>query len=148
MSDLFDLYQALIIDHSRSPKNFGELSLRTHHAAGNNPLCGDSIELFLQVVDGKIEDIAFKGDGCAIAKASASLMTEKVKHKSLEQALGLFADFHAMLVEESDETESLGKLAALKGVRQFPIRIKCATLCWHTLNAALKDQAHVAVSTE
>ena len=146
MNDLVDLYQALIIDHSRSPKNYGELSDKTHHAEGKNPLCGDAIELDVKVVDGVIEKIAFKGDGCAIAKASASLMTEKVKQKRVEEAMTLFGLFHAMLVEEADEIEALGKLSALKGVRQFPIRIKCATLCWHALNAALNK--NTSASTE
>lgn len=146
MNDLFDLYQELIIDHSRSPKNYGDISDKTHFAEGKNPLCGDAIELSLKVVDGIIEKIAFRGDGCAIAKASASLMTDKVKQKPIAEVMELFALFHAMLVEESDDTEALGKISALKGVRQFPIRIKCATLCWHTLNAALNKNS--MVSTE
>lgn len=147
MNDIFDLYQELIIDHSRAPKNFGRLTQKTHHAHGNNPLCGDTVDVEVLVLDNHILDIAFKGDGCAIAKASASLMTEGVKGKSIDDVLGIFAEFHAMLVAESDTTASLGKLAAFKGVRQFPIRVKCATLCWHTLVAALKRDAY-AVSTE
>lgn len=147
MNDLFDLYQELIIDHSRAPKNFGELLDKTHYAHGDNPLCGDTIDLDIRMNDGVIAHIAFRGDGCAIAKASASLMTEAVKHKSADEALKIFALFHAMLVDESNETAPLGKLAALKGVRQFPIRVKCATLCWHTLSAALKSDAR-AISTE
>jgi nitrogen fixation protein NifU and related proteins len=137
MSDILDLYQDLIIDHSRAPKNFGELSDRTHHAYGKNPLCGDDIKLDLKIHENFIISLAFTGDGCAIAKASASLMTEALKNKSLQDALILFANFHAMLVNESENTSNLGKLEAFKGVRQFPTRVKCATLCWHTFNAAL-----------
>jgi nitrogen fixation protein NifU and related proteins len=147
MNDLYDLYQELIIDHSRSPKNFGELLDKTHYAHGNNPLCGDSIDIDIRMKDGIIAHIAFRGDGCAIAKAAASLMTEAVKYKSADEAQNLFALFHAMLVDESNETSALGKLAAFKGVRQFPIRVKCATLCWHTLLAALNSDAR-AISTE
>lgn len=147
MNDIFDLYQELIIDHSRAPKNYGSLQGRTHHAHGDNPLCGDTVDIDVHISEEHIKDIAFSGDGCAIAKASASLMTEGVKGKSIEDALKIFASFHAMLVLESNETQNLGKLAALKGVRQFPIRVKCATLCWHTLVAALKSDAH-AVTTE
>src|SRR6185503_15904468 len=138
MNDIQNLYQELILDHSRSPKNYGELSAKTHHAQGNNPLCGDNIDVDLLVKDDLIEKISFRGDGCAIAKASASLMTEHVKGCPVEKALSIFGLFHAMLVSESEELDDLGKLAALKGVRQFPIRVKCATLCWHTLAAALK----------
>lgn len=139
MNELFDLYQELIIDHSKSPKNFGALKNKTHHAKGHNPLCGDKIELELMVEDGLIKAIAFKGEGCAIARATASLMTEAVKEKSINEALELFSGFKAMLVDECDDVKGLGKLSALKGVRQFPMRIKCATLCWHALNAAIKD---------
>lgn len=140
MSDIFDLYQDLIIDHARAPKNFGELSNRTHHAHGKNPLCGDDIKLDLKIHENFIIDLAFIGDGCAIAKASSSLMTQALKGKSIEEALLLFTNFHNMLVNESEDISSLGKLVAFKGVRQFPIRVKCATLCWHTLNAALNSQ--------
>jgi nitrogen fixation NifU-like protein len=136
MTDIFDLYQDLIIDHSRSPKNYGILADKTHHAHGHNPLCGDSIKLDIIIDKNIITNIAFTGDGCAIAKASASLMTEKIKNKTINDALLIFNHFHAMLTKDSDDYD-LGKLNAFKGVRQFPIRVKCATLCWHTFNAAL-----------
>ncbi len=138
MNDIFDMYQDLIIDHSRSPKNFGTLAHKSHHARGHNPLCGDVIDIDLNVTDKVISGIAFFGDGCAISKASASLMTESVKGKTIADALSLFEDFHHMLTKDDDAPMHLGKLLVLKGVKQFPIRIKCATLCWHTFNAALK----------
>lgn len=141
MNDIYDMYQELIIDHARSPKNFGMLSEKSHNARGHNPLCGDIIDLDLLVKDGAIANIAFKGDGCAISKASASLMTESIKGKTLFEANALFGSFHTMLTSEQCSSEGLGKLKVLEGVRQFPVRIKCATLCWHTLNAALKNQS-------
>jgi nitrogen fixation protein NifU and related proteins len=144
MNDIFDLYQDLIIDHSRAPKNFGNLSDRSHHARGHNPLCGDIIDLDVKILDNCITNIAFVGDGCAISKASASLMTESIKGKSCDYACGLFEDFHIMLTKEEALPSRLGKLIALNGVKQFPVRIKCATLCWHTLKAALKASARVS----
>jgi nitrogen fixation NifU-like protein len=149
MTDIYDLYQDLIIDHSREPKNFGALSDRTHHAHGKNPLCGDDIKLDLKINNNIIINLAFTGDGCAIAKASASLMTQALMGKNIDDALVLFTQFHEMLVNEEAliNTSNLGKLEAFKGVRQFPIRVKCATLCWHTFNAALKSQ-NSAVTTE
>jgi nitrogen fixation NifU-like protein len=147
MSDIFDLYQDLIIDHSRSSKYWGKLEDRTHFAHGKNPLCGDDIKLDLKIQDNIITNIAFDGEGCAIAKASASLMSEKIKNKSIAEVQTLFASFHAMLVSDNNETEALGKLNAFKGVRQFPVRVKCATLCWHTLNAALASNNNT-VTTE
>lgn len=147
MNDIFDMYQELIIDHSRSPKNFGSLSERSHHARGHNPLCGDIIDLDLHVEDNVIKSIAFTGDGCAISKASASLMTECLRGKTLDDAMNLFDGFHHMLTKDEEAQSSLlGKLVVLKGVKQFPVRIKCATLCWHTFKAALK--ASTSVSTE
>lgn len=145
--DIYDMYQELIIDHSRSPKNFGNLADKSHQARGHNPLCGDIIDLFIKLEQDKIEAIAFLGDGCAISKASASLMTEGVKGKTVAEAMILFDSFHHMLTKDDDEGASeLGKLLVLKGVKQFPVRIKCATLCWHTFKAALKTSA--CVSTE
>lgn len=140
MNDVFDLYQELIIDHSRSPKNWGELKDKTHCAQGTNPLCGDEINLELFIQNDHIVNLSFKGEGCAIAKAAASLMTESIKGKSIHDARAMFTSFHAMLVDGNVDTKNLGKLQAFKGVRQFPIRVKCATLCWHTLNAALERQ--------
>lgn len=147
MNDIFDLYQELIIDHSRSPKNFGALAEKSHHARGHNPLCGDIIDLDVLVVDNIIASIAFNGDGCAISKASASLMTESIKGKSIEDALTIFDGFHQMLTRDDAGGATLGKLKVLEGVKQFPVRIKCATLCWHTFNAALKT-ARQSVTTE
>lgn len=152
MSDLRDLYQEVIIDHGRRPRNFGPLPGHNHHAEGFNPLCGDKLTLYLRLVDGVIADVRFEGTGCAISTASASLMSEALKGKSIEEAEELFTRFHALLTE-ADETraarlaEPLGKLQVLAGVREFPARIKCATLAWHTLHAALHDQ-DTPVSTE
>jgi nitrogen fixation NifU-like protein len=146
MNHVMELYQELIIDHSRSPKNFGTLAKKSHHARGHNPLCGDIIDIDLLVQDTVIINVAFNGDGCAISKASASLMTESIKGKTVSEAINLFDVFHSMLTGE-DTTKDLGKLIVFKGVRQFPIRVKCATLCWHTFNAALKNHTH-NVTTE
>jgi nitrogen fixation NifU-like protein len=146
MNEIFDLYQDLIIDHSRSPKNFGSLADKSHHARGHNPLCGDIIDVDLRIEDGLVMGIAFVGDGCAISKASASLMTESIKGKSIDEAMSLFDDFHHMLTTDEQADRNLGKLHVFAGVKQFPVRIKCATLCWHTMKAALKQTT--SVSTE
>lgn len=151
MSDLRDLYQEVIFDHYRHPRNRGELQEANHKAEGYNPLCGDRISLYLLVEDGVVKDARFEGVGCAIATASASMMTEALIGKSEAEAEALFERFHAMVTARHDapagESESLGKLATLAGVREFPARIKCATLAWHTLCAALHD-AGETVSTE
>lgn len=152
MSDLRDLYQEVIIDHGRRPRNFGPLPGHNHHAEGFNPLCGDKLTLYLTVVDGVIENVRFEGAGCAISTASASLMCEALKGKSEAQAEALFAGFHELLTDSDAEqaaahAASLGKLQVLAGVREFPARIKCATLAWHTLRAALRDQP-APVTTE
>ncbi len=151
MSDLRDLYQEVIIDHGRRPRNFGPLPGHNHHAEGVNPLCGDKLTLYLKVADGIIEDVRFEGAGCAISTASASLMCEALKGKSEAQAGAMFADFHELLTETDEEqamahAEGLGKLQVLAGVREFPARIKCATLAWHTLRAALHDQTTPATT--
>lgn len=149
MSDLRDLYQELIVDHYRRPHNFGPLEGANRHAEGFNPLCGDRLTLSLRVVDGVIEDVRFEGSGCAISIASASLMTDALKGKTPAQAEALFAVFHA-LVTGGDDARPLvpiGKLEVLAGVREFPARVKCATLAWHTLQAAL-HQVSQPVSTE
>ncbi len=139
--DLADLYQEIIIDHNRSPRNFRVLAPATHHAEGFNPLCGDRLQLFLDVRDGVIRDAAFQGSGCAISVAAASLMTDALKGRTQEEARALFASFHALVTGESGEAPpELGKLAALAGVRAYPSRVKCATLCWHTLQSALAGQ--------
>lgn len=151
MSDLRDLYQEVIFDHYRHPRNRGALPQANHRAEGYNPLCGDRISLYLRVEDGIVKDARFEGSGCAIATASASMMTEALIGKSEAQAQALFERFHAMVTAQHDlpagTSEALGKLATLGGVREFPARIKCATLAWHTLRAALND-AGGTVSTE
>ncbi len=149
MSDLRDLYQEVILDHNRRPRNFGALAGANRSAVGFNPLCGDQLTLHLKVVDGVIEDVRFEGTGCAISTASASLMTEALKGKSEQEAQALFDGFHALLTGEagSDAAVPLGKLEVLSGVREFPVRVKCATLAWHTLQAALHDENR-PVSTE
>jgi nitrogen fixation NifU-like protein len=138
MNEVLELYQEIILDHSKSPKNFGHLSNKTHQALGKNPLCGDVISIELVIKDGYIVDIAFVGEGCAISKASASLMTDFLKEKSFLQALTLFENFQVMMIADDElSNDNLGKLIVLKGVKQFPMRVKCATLPWHTLKAAL-----------
>lgn len=143
MSDLSDLYQEVILDHNRRPRNFCALADATHRAEGYNPLCGDRLNLFLKVDDGIITDIGFQGSGCAISKASASLMTDSLKGRPVEDARALFARFHRMVTTPPDvDVEDLGKLSVLAGVREFPVRVKCASLAWHTLKAALERSAN------
>jgi nitrogen fixation NifU-like protein len=146
-TDLEDLYQEVILDHNRQPRNFRALN-DGQRAEGYNPLCGDRLTVYLHLTDGVIEDVSFQGSGCAISKASASLMTEAVKGKSLDEVKGLFERFQKMVTSPPDVTaENLGKLTALAGVRQFPVRVKCATLAWHTLRSGLDARSNV-VSTE
>ncbi len=138
MSDLTDLYQEVILDHNRRPRNFRVLERATHHAEGYNPLCGDRLNLFLEVDGDVIADVGFQGSGCAISKASASLMTDCVKGTPIADVRVLFERFHRMVTTPPDqEVEDLGKLSVLAGVREFPVRVKCASLAWHTLKAAL-----------
>jgi nitrogen fixation NifU-like protein len=147
-ANLRDLYQEVIVDHGRRPRNFGPLPDASHRAEGFNPLCGDRLTLSLKVVDGRIEDARFEGVGCAISTASASLMTEALKGLGVEAAEALFAGFHVMLTAAGHGAPAgLGKLEVLAGVREFPSRIKCATLAWHTLHAALHAEDR-PVSTE
>jgi nitrogen fixation protein NifU and related proteins len=150
--ELADLYRDVILDHNRQPRNFGPLDPADASIEGFNPMCGDRLTLRLRMADGAISDIRFEGQGCAISTASASLMTEAVKGKTREQALQLFNSVHDLLTDDAAPTgEELGKLAALSGVREYPARVKCASLCWHTLASALKaaDMNSVpAVSTE
>ncbi len=150
MSDLRDLYQQTILDHTRKPRNKHEMPDATSTADGHNRLCGDNIKLFLKLNAGIIEDISFTGNGCAISTASASMMTEALKGKTLAEAQPLFELFHTMLTSPMDQEpdlEALNKLAVFSGVREFPVRVKCATLPWHTLQAAIKNQ-DAPVSTE
>jgi nitrogen fixation NifU-like protein len=147
--ELKDLYRDVILDHNRQPRNFGALPDATARADGHNPLCGDRLSLTLKLNGDVIEDVRFEGQGCAISTASASLMTEAVKGKSRPAVGELFGKVHSLLTQDGTDADpaALGKLAALAGVREFPIRVKCATLCWHTLNAALEQQRST-VSTE
>jgi nitrogen fixation protein NifU and related proteins len=146
--DLKDLYRDVILDHNRRPRNFGRLEGAARHAEGHNPLCGDRLTVSVTLDGERIDDIRFEGSGCAISTASASLMTEAVKGKDKAAVRELFAKVHALLTQpDSTPDATLGKLAALSGVREFPARVKCASLCWHTLNAALESGA-ATVSTE
>ncbi len=148
MSDLRDLYQQMIIDHYKRPRNSGALSDCTCSADGFNPLCGDSIKVFLKMEGDTVVDIGFSGDGCAISMASASMMTEAVKGKAEQDIDRLFERFHTLVTGEADdEQEDLGKLQVFAGVREYPMRVKCATLTWHTLRAALRG-ADDPVTTE
>ena len=138
MSDLNDLYQEVILDHNKRPRNFRTIEGASHHADGYNPLCGDKLSLTVQVDGDSIADVAFLGSGCAISKASASIMTDTLKGKSLAEARALFERFHRMITTPPDQpVEDMGKLSVLAGVREFPVRVKCASLAWHTLKAAL-----------
>ena len=150
MFDAQDLYQVIVMDHNRRPRNFGSIADSTSSSEGFNPLCGDQVTVFLKVSDEIVEDVSFEGVGCAISKSSASMMTEGVKGKSVEEALIVFQAFRRMLTTTSDQVEDseiLGDLEILKGVSQYPTRIKCATLSWHTLQAALQGSGS-DVSTE
>ena len=150
MSDLYDLYQDLILDHNRSPRNRGGLDSSNRKADGYNPLCGDRITVFLKVENDVVREVTFEGSGCAISTASASLMTESVKGRTLAEAKAMFKKFHGLVTGEpveSSDGPSLGKLEVFSGVCKFPARVKCATLAWHTINAAMDDGGGV-VSTE
>ena len=150
MNDLQDLYQDIIMDHNRRPRNFGPVEQPTHKKEGYNPLCGDQIELELKIVDGIVVDVGFTGVGCAISKSSASMMTEEIKGKTLEVVTSMFEQFRQMITvnNENDlDVDLLGDLEILQGVSQYPARIKCATLSWHTLNSALEGDGDT-VTTE
>ena len=139
--ELTDLYQELIVDHNRNPRNFGRIEDATHQAEGFNPLCGDKVSIYLNVKDGVVQDVAFEGCGCAISIASASLLSEAVKAKPVNEVVNLFETMRSVLTGDQIEIDrqALGKLAALEGVKAFPSRIKCAILSWHALNSALSD---------
>ena len=146
--DLKDLYRDVILDHNKRPRNFGKLDGADAHADGHNPLCGDRLSVFVKMNGDRVEDLSFEGKGCAISTASASLMTEAVKGKDKAAIGALFEKVHNLLTQQDAVPgPELGKLAALSGVREFPSRVKCASLCWHTLNAAL-DHGASTVSTE
>jgi nitrogen fixation protein NifU and related proteins len=149
MSDLRDLYQDVILEHSKTPRNYRELPAANHRAEGFNPLCGDRFTVYVTMEGDAISDITFQGSGCAISKASASMMTQSVKGKTMAEAEKIFANFHNLVTGKSPETDEmeLGKLTVFSGVSEFPVRVKCATLAWHTLHAALEGKQD-AVSTE
>ena len=149
MTELRDLYQEVILDHNKAPRNFRELDGAARHADGDNPLCGDRLSVFVKLDGNTITDASFVGSGCAISKASASLMTDAVKGKSVPAARRLFERFHEMVTDHSvsADSETLGKLVVFAGVRDYPARVKCASLAWHTLRAAI-DNSHEIVTTE
>ncbi len=149
MSELSELYQQVILDHNKKPRNFGKLETANHSAKGYNPLCGDQLTVYLHLEDDAVREISFEGSGCAISKAAASMMTQAVKGKSKHEAEQLFSEFHRMVTGELDEENTqnaLGNLKIFSGVREFPVRVKCASLAWHTMHAALNNQE--LVSTE
>ena len=150
MDDLRDLYQEVILDHNKRPRNFGALEGASHSADGHNPLCGDQLSVYVVIDGDQVVDVRFEGSGCAISTASASLMTESIKGKTVEEAQHLFNGFHELLTgdpsEAAEASAELGKLAVFEGVREFPVRVKCATLSWHTLKSALEGER--AASTE
>lgn len=143
MSELNELYQQVILDHNKKPRNFRKIENANHTAEGYNPLCGDHLTIYVNVAGDAVQEISFEGSGCAISKAAASMMTQAVKGKSMEQAEELFQEFHSMVTGELDEetqANNLGNLKIFAGVRDFPVRVKCATLPWHTMHAALNKQ--------
>jgi len=149
MSELSELYQQVILDHNKKPRNFHKLEGANHSAEGYNPLCGDHLTVYLQLEDEAVKDVSFEGSGCAISKAAASMMTQAVKGKSKPEVEKLFQEFHTMVTGDPEEeigSDQLGNLQIFAGVREFPVRVKCATLSWHTMHAALNNQA--IVSTE
>ena len=151
MNDLQELYQELIIDHSKRPRNFRPMEGSTQHAVGYNPLCGDKVTIFLRMENGRVADVSFQGSGCAISTSSASLLTESVKGKTREEVEALFTTFHRLVTEGPDEVPvgpGLGKLAVFGGVSKYPVRVKGASLAWHTMKAALDEKRETLVTTE
>lgn len=149
MSELSELYQQVILDHNKKPRNFRRLENANHSAEGFNPLCGDHLTVYLNLAGEAVKEISFEGSGCAISKAAASMMTQAVKGKTKPEAERLFSEFHKMVTgedERDDEERGIGNLTIFSGVREFPVRVKCATLPWHTMHAALNNEA--LVSTE
>ena len=150
MTELRELYQQIILDHNKTPRNFGKLDTANRAQEGYNPLCGDHLHIYLHIEADAISDISFEGSGCAISKASASLMTAALKGKPVAEAVEMFDKFHEMVTAELNapvDDQSLGKMAVFAGVREFPMRVKCATLAWHTMKAAV-DEDQAPVSTE
>lgn len=151
IAELRDLYQEVILDHNKNPRNFHKLAVATHKAEGFNPLCGDKVTVFLQIDNGRVHDVSFEGSGCAISTASASLMTECLKGKTIDEVRVMFERVHLLLTAEGDDVslDDLGKLAAFAGVREYPMRVKCASLAWHTLLAAVDGRGvHEPTTTE
>ncbi|MBX3042226.1 MAG: SUF system NifU family Fe-S cluster assembly protein [Candidatus Kapabacteria bacterium] len=149
MNELRELYQQVILDHNKNPRNFGELKQCTNYAAGHNPLCGDQIDVFAVLDGGVVKDLKFNGSGCAISKASASIMTTLVVGKTIDEAKGLFNEFHKIVTSDMSvqlDTLELGKMAVFCGVREFPARVKCASLAWHTMIQALENSNKVAIT--
>ena len=147
MSELSELYQQVILDHNKKPRNFRKLENANFSAEGYNPLCGDQLTIYMNLEDDRVTDVGFEGSGCAISKASASMMTQAVKGKSKQQAETLFKEFHSMVtgeLDEENEENTLGNLKIFAGVREFPVRVKCATLPWHTMHAALNKQDQIS----
>ncbi|HEV7397648.1 MAG TPA: SUF system NifU family Fe-S cluster assembly protein [Pyrinomonadaceae bacterium] len=149
MSELSELYQQVILDHNKKPRNFHKIESANHRAEGANPLCGDQLTVYAEVENDTVKDVGFEGSGCAISKAAASMMTVAVKGKSKPEVESLFNEFHRMVtgdLDEESEPNELGRLKIFAGVREFPVRVKCASLAWHTLKAALNEEP--SVSTE
>lgn len=148
--DLRELYKDVIVDHNRSPRNFRKMPDATRSQEGFNPLCGDKLTVYIKLEGERISDLSFEGSGCAISVASASLMSQQLKGKTIDEAEQLFEQMHTLLTRDDPDTdlESLGKLAALSGVREYPSRVKCASLCWHTLKSALEHPENQSISTE
>ncbi len=147
MSELTELYQQVILDHNKKPRNFRKLPSANHTAEGYNPLCGDQLTVYLRLQDDAVQEISFEGSGCAISKAAASMMTQAIKGKTREEAEVLFDEFHRMVkgeLEAETTPNHLGNLKIFEGVRDFPVRVKCATLSWHTLHAALNDEGRIS----
>ena len=142
--DIRELYQEMILDHNRNPRNFRVIDPCSHHAEGYNPLCGDQIEVYVNIEDGVITDVAFQGDGCAISTASSSMMTDAIKGKTVGEADALFNLFHAAVMLDGEDSDGLGKLRVLTGVREYPARVKCATLAWHAMHSAIHEKDEVA----
>ncbi len=142
MNELRELYQEVILDHSKRPRNFRQMQAATHHAVGHNPLCGDRATVYLRVEDGVVKDASFHGAGCSISTASASMMTDALRGRTLEQAMVLFERFHELVTADpsraAEVAPELGKLAVFQGVHEFPMRVKCASLAWHTMKSALE----------
>jgi nitrogen fixation NifU-like protein len=150
MADLLDLYQESVLDHYRKPRNFHKLENANRHADGFNPLCGDKLSVYIQIEEGVVVDIAFIGSGCAISTASASMMTESLKGKTEAEARAIFERFHQLVADHSESSSDLaaiGQLAAFSTIREYPVRVKCATLAWHTMRAAL-ERRQETVATE